>query len=235
MSSRRVVLNADDFGYDPAVTRGIEQAMREGLVSSTTMMVNTPHSEDAAKRSAGLSIGLHFNLARWASIADPRRSFDQEDASALSPAFVGEELSAQLERLRVLTGRPATHLDVHKHLHRHENVLAGVMGVAKQLGLAVRSIDDRMRRIVRAAGIRTNDAFFGDAGAEAYWTQPRFEAALRELPSDGLVELMCHPGLEPSHVKSGYSAQRPIELATFLSEASRLRAAEAGVRFEGWR
>jgi hypothetical protein len=234
MSSRRVVLNADDFGYDPAVTRGIEQAMREGVVSSTTMMVNTPHSEDAASRSTGLSIGLHLNLARWASLADPRRSFEQENAATFSPAFVAEELVAQLERLRALTGRPATHVDVHKHLHRHQNVLAGVMSVAKRLRLAVRSIDDRMRHTLRAEGIDTNDAFFGDAGAEAYWTQPRFDAVLHELPSDGLVELMCHPGLEPSHVKSGYSAQRPIELATFLSEASRLHAAEAGVRFEGW-
>ena len=29
MSDRRVILNADDFGYDPAVSRGIVRAMSE--------------------------------------------------------------------------------------------------------------------------------------------------------------------------------------------------------------
>ena len=40
--TRRLILNADDFGYDPAVSRGIAESMRKGVVSSTTMIVNSP-------------------------------------------------------------------------------------------------------------------------------------------------------------------------------------------------
>lgn len=235
MSLRRVILNADDFGYDPAVTLGIETAMREGLVSSTTMMVNTPHSEHAASRAHGLSIGLHLNLARWTSIADPRRSFDGTEPRTLDSGFVAEETAAQLERLTSLVGRPATHLDVHKHLHQHDSVLAGVIVAARAHGLPVRSIDPLMRRTLRDAGVETNDAFFGDAGAQAHWTIEQLERTLQQLPAEGVIELMCHPGGEPTHVTSGYSAQRTVELATFLSTASRALVRTAGVRFEGWR
>lgn len=38
MGNRILIINADDLGYDPAVTRGILEAMRAGLVSSATLM-----------------------------------------------------------------------------------------------------------------------------------------------------------------------------------------------------
>src|SRR5437762_1207638 len=65
MSGRLLIINADDLGYDPAVTDGILRAMTEGLVTSTTLMVNTPHSAEAAARVRPLAVGLHLNLARW--------------------------------------------------------------------------------------------------------------------------------------------------------------------------
>ncbi len=235
MSGRRVVLNADDFGYDPAVSLGIERVMREGLVSSTTMMVNTPHSQHAAERAEGLSIGLHLNLARWRSLARPGLEFDATDAGTFDATFVADETRAQLEHLQRLLGRPATHLDVHKHLHRHPTVLTGIIDAVATSGLPVRSIDEPMRARLATAGVPTNDAFFGDAGTDAFWTLPRFEEALTRLPAEGLVELMCHPGQAPTQVKSGYRAQREVELATFLSVEARRAAERAGVRFEGWR
>lgn len=232
--SRRVVLNADDFGYDPAVSRGIAKAMRAGVVSSTTLMVNTPHSEHAATLSAGLAIGLHLNLARWNAVSDPHHVFDEAQAGGLERAFVEGEIDAQLNRLEALVGRPATHVDVHKHLHRHANVFTALVAVAHRRALAVRSIDESMRTALRSAGVRTNDVFLGDAGAEAYWTNARFAEVVASLPTDGLIELMCHPGEAPTHVTSGYSQQRLVELETFCSaDASRVLA-QAGLRFESW-
>lgn len=232
--SRRLVLNADDFGYDPAVSRGIVKAMREGLVSSTTMMVNTPHAEDAAALSEGLSIGLHLNLARWRSLARPGHEFIEADAPTLERDFVHDEVLAQLSRLEALVGRPATHVDVHKHLHRHAGVFDGLARAARARGLPVRSIDDAMRAALRERGVSTNDAFIGDAGAHAYWTKERFFEALRTLPEDGLVELMCHPGYRPSHVGSGYGAQREVELETFCAAEVRRDVEARHLRFLPW-
>ncbi|MER2564618.1 MAG: ChbG/HpnK family deacetylase [Myxococcaceae bacterium] len=231
---RRVILNADDFGYDPAVSRGIEQAMRAGVVSSTTMMVNTPHSEEAATRAKGLSIGLHLNLARWRSISRPSHEFVEAQAHGLDAAFVEAETLAQLDRLQTLVGRPATHIDVHKHLHTVSAVLDGLGRAAKARGLPVRSIDAGMRQQLLALGVRTNDVFIGDAGKAAWWTMEQFAQVVQSLPGEGVVELMCHPGFAPTQVTSGYSAQREVELATFCARESKALLEARGVTFEPW-
>jgi predicted glycoside hydrolase/deacetylase ChbG (UPF0249 family) len=236
VSARALIINADDLGYDPAVTRGILRAMREGVVSSATFMVNTPFSEEAAREAQGLSIGLHLNLARgapvWANFPQDfleRGEFSEACAPALPPEAVEAEARAQLERLATLLGRPATHVDVHKHLHRHQGVLAGLARAAHATGLPVRSIDEPMRRELQAQGVATNAGFLGDAGTEAYWTLERFEDAVATLPASGVIELMCHPGYRPEAVKSGYAAQREVELETFLHPRARAALARAGV------
>ncbi|WP_224249920.1 carbohydrate deacetylase [Hyalangium gracile] len=241
MSPRALIINADDLGYDPAVTRGILRAMREGVVSSATFMVNTPYSEQAAREAQGLSIGLHLNLARgtpaWQGF--PRDflengAFSEARAPTLPAEAVEAEARAQLERLATLLGRPATHVDVHKHLHRHPSVLTGLARAARAAGLPVRSIDEAMRRELQAHGVATNAHFVGDAGAEAYWTLERFEAEVTALPASGVIELMCHPGYTPEAVKSGYAAQREVELATFLHPKARETLARAGLSPTGF-
>jgi predicted glycoside hydrolase/deacetylase ChbG (UPF0249 family) len=229
----RVILNADDYGYDPAVSRGIARAMREGLVSSTTMIVNSPHSTEAARDAAGLAIGLHLNLVRFEAVSTGAPLLEAQ-VHTLSADFVETETHAQLARLEALLGRTATHLDVHKHAHLQPAVLEGLCRVAKQRGLAVRSISSAMRLAIRARGVATNDVFLGEAGARAFWTEVEFERQLARVPAEGLVELMCHPGYAPSHVPSGYSAQREVELATFTSPRARQALGDAGLRFEPW-
>lgn len=228
----RLILNADDFGYDPAVTRGIAQSMRQGVVSSTTMIVNSPWSEDAARQAEGLAIGLHLNLVRFRAVSEPGRELDE--STALELPFVVQETRAQLDRLEALLGREATHLDVHKHAHRAPLVLEALSVVARERSLPVRSIDPGMRASLRAAGVRTNDAFLGEAGADAYWTAQRWAEQLDAAPREGVVELMCHPGHRPSHLTSGYGAQREVELATFLSPSSRAALAARGLTLTSW-
>jgi len=241
MSTRALIINADDLGYDPAVTRGILRAMREGVVSSATFMVNTPYSEAAAREAHRLLIGLHLNLARGEPVwpGFPREfleggAFSEPRAPTLPAEAVEHEARAQLERLATLLGRPATHVDVHKHLHRHPNVLAGLSRAARAQGLPVRSVDEPMRRELQAHGVATNAHFIGDAGAEAYWTLARFEDAMAALPASGVIELMCHPGYAPEAVKSGYSAQREVELATFLHPKAREALARVGLTPTGF-
>ncbi|XXF77043.1 ChbG/HpnK family deacetylase [Myxococcaceae bacterium GXIMD 01537] len=236
MSARALIINADDLGYDPAVTRGILRSMREGIVSSATFMVNTPFSEAAAREAGGLAIGLHLNLARGAPVwaGFPRAFLDggefvEARAATLPEDAVEAETRAQLARLQELLGRPATHVDVHKHLHLHPNVLAGLIRAARAAGLPVRSINAPMRRELEAHAVPTNAHFIGDAGAEAHWTLERFEADVAALPASGVIELMCHPGYRPEAVRSGYSAQREVELDTFLHPRAREALARTGL------
>ncbi|QRN99101.1 ChbG/HpnK family deacetylase [Archangium violaceum] len=237
MSARALIINADDLGYDPAITRGILRSMHEGIVSSATFMVNTPYADTAADEARGLSIGLHLNLARglpvWAAFPSEflqLGAFSEALVQHLPPDVVEAETLAQLERLDLLLGQPATHVDVHKHLHQHPGVFEGLVRAARVARLPVRSIHANMRRALRAHGVATNDHLLGDTGAEAYWTLERLEQQLDTLPEQGVIELMCHPGYTPEAVKSGYAHQREVELATFLHPRAHMALARLGLK-----
>jgi hypothetical protein len=239
---RALIINADDLGYDPAVSRGILRAMHEGIVSSATLMVNTPYSAAAAREAHGLSLGLHLNLSRglpvWAAFPSDflvDGAFSEALAPRLTPDLVEGETLSQLARLETLVGQPATHVDVHKHLHRHPGILEGLMRAAHAARVPVRSVDEDMRRTLRAHGIPTNDHFLGAAGAETFWTLERLEQQLAALPEEGVCELMCHPGYTPEAVKSGYGKQREVELATFIHPRARQALSRLGVWPTGYR
>jgi chitin disaccharide deacetylase len=235
-----LIVNADDLGYDPAVTRGILRAMRDGVVSSTTLMVNTPYAEEAATAAADFPVGLHLNLARhppvWrqfpSALLEAGELLEQR-ASTLPPEVVEAETAAQLQKAEQLLGRRPTHLDVHKHLHRHAQVLEGVLRAARHYGVPVRSIDAAMRATLHHADVLTNDHFVGDAGASPYWTLERLVQKVALL-QPGVTELMCHPGLAPEQVKSAYASQREVELATLTHPHAREVLERAGAHLADW-
>ena len=62
----KLIVNADDFGLTSGVTYGIYDAMCRGVVTSTTMMVNTSATllaAQLAKREPALAVGLHVNIS----------------------------------------------------------------------------------------------------------------------------------------------------------------------------
>src|SRR5437773_182915 len=123
----RLVVNADDFGLSTGVNRGILEAHAAGVVSSVSVLVNTPGWTDALRRlrdlgpppAPGLGVGLHLNLTMgrpvsWGgSLSDARtgrfhtlralvaRAF----AGRLDPGDVAIECAAQLARLRAVLDR----------------------------------------------------------------------------------------------------------------------------------
>ena len=238
---RRVILNADDLGYEPAVTRGLLKSMKDGVVSSATMIVNGPFSAGSVLAAHALPIGLHLNLARWAPLSpvpaellSPEGNLLESQAGKLPAEVVEAEVHEQLDALFALLGCGATHIDVHKHLHRHPAVLEGLLAAAKARGLPVRTIDAGMREKARAAKVATNTHFLGEAGATGYWTLAQLEKTLKELPKEGVIELMCHPGYAPKELTSGYAAQREVELETFTSAKAKALLAEHGVTLSSW-
>src|SRR5947208_2424224 len=64
-ATRRLIVNADDFGLSAGVNRGILEAHVAGVVTSASLMVNTPAfavAAAAARQAPRLSVGLHLNL-----------------------------------------------------------------------------------------------------------------------------------------------------------------------------
>jgi predicted glycoside hydrolase/deacetylase ChbG (UPF0249 family) len=201
---RRLIVNADDLGYDPEIDRGILEAHRLGLVTSATAMVGTPFAAAAmASAPPSLGIGLH-------AVLDP----------GLRQAGARDELLRQLDRFQALRGAPPTHLDSHKHAHAHPALLAAVVEVAAARGLPVRAMDPALRQALRSRGIATTDGFLGDASRRPAWTEPALLQALSGL-ADGTTELMAHPGYRPSHARTTFGVEREVELAALTAPAAR--------------
>ncbi|BDG07734.1 carbohydrate deacetylase [Anaeromyxobacter paludicola] len=215
--TRRLVVNADDLGYDPEIDRGILEAARAGAVTSATAMVDTPFVARAlAEAPASLGVGLHLVLA-----------------PGLEGDALAREVARQLARFEALRGRPPTHLDGHKHAHLRPGALEAVAAAAKANGLPVRSTDAASRARLRDLGVRTADAFLGDAALRPCWTADRLLAALARV-GEGTTELMAHPGYRPAVARTSFGAEREEELRALLDPRLPSEIARLGLGLAHW-
>ena len=143
--TKRLIINADDLGLSPGVNRGIVEAHRCGVVTSTTAMVNMP-SVGAGLRlveieAPALGLGLHLNLSFGRPLLPPAEvpSLVRADGRFVSvsrglastrrwrPGEVRAELTAQFERFTQLTGTLPDHLDSHQLVGSLSSVCREVM------------------------------------------------------------------------------------------------------------
>ena len=238
--TRRLIVNADDFGLTRGVSAGILTAHRHGIVTSTTVLVTADVDRGAlaAARDAGLGMGLYVNLTlgrpltNARSLVDASGRFVRDARRAAQRAAVKDverEVGAQIDKFLTLVRRGPTHLDTHHHVGLHEPVTGVVLAAAKRLGVPVRSQNGGARARARAAGLRTPDHFFGESGPGAYWTLATTLARLRDLPP-GASEFMAHPGVfDEALAFSRYARQRETELVGVGTAAARSAAMALGI------
>ncbi|HEX4611172.1 MAG TPA: ChbG/HpnK family deacetylase [Urbifossiella sp.] len=132
---RQLVIVADDFGIGPETDRGILELAAAGLVTGTTLLVNSPYAPAAvaAWNRAGrpLDLGWHPNLTldrpilpaiTVPSLVRPDGTFWPLGAflrrsvlGRLNPAEVVAELAAQHRRFVELAGGPPALVNSHQH------------------------------------------------------------------------------------------------------------------------
>ena len=151
-SSRRLIINADDYGLSRGVTTGIIEAAESGVVTSASMMVNLPGFNDAVARAQSrpsLSLGLHLNLTTGKPLtAAPsltRRTsglfyplpllLARASLGRIKSSEVERECAAQLDRM-IEVGISPTHLDSHRHVHVHPALWPAVLRAATSRGVS---------------------------------------------------------------------------------------------------
>jgi predicted glycoside hydrolase/deacetylase ChbG (UPF0249 family) len=238
--TRRLIVNADDFGLTRGVSAGILAAHRHGIVTSTTVLVTAGLDREqlAAARDSGLGLGLHVNLTLGRPLTGARSLVDaagrfvrdaRQAAARAEVLDVEREVAAQLERFEKLFGRAPTHLDTHHHVGLLVPVAGVVLAAARRLGLPVRSQTPAARARARSAGLKTPDHFFGESGPGPYWSPARTLAVLRRLPR-GVSEFMAHPGwCDEALAYSRYGRQRETELVGLGTAAARGAALGLGI------
>jgi predicted glycoside hydrolase/deacetylase ChbG (UPF0249 family) len=160
--SKHLIVNADDFGMSPGVSQGILEAHLNGIVTSTSVMINMPTAPDSiaqAKRLAPrLGLGLHFTLSLGRPVSDPADvpSLVGDDGRFVStlgalvdrmPRFTAEdlrrEMTAQFERFVQVVGTLPDHLDSHHgSTYYQPAALAVMLALAAQHKLPIRNGED---------------------------------------------------------------------------------------------
>lgn len=163
MTLKRLVVNADDFGMTPGVNRAVVEAHRNGVLTSTTLMVTGAAADEAmrlATEAKTLDVGCHVVLLEGTPILPAkeipslaltdfngkttfRRRFAAFIKAAIAGGLHGEDIyreaKAQINRLKD-AGIDVLHLDTHKHAHVFPAVFRPLLRAAVDCGVrAVRN------------------------------------------------------------------------------------------------
>ena len=153
-SARRLIVNADDFGRSHSINQAVIRAHREGILTSASLMVNEPASEEAvalAKENPKLAVGLHLTLLcghpalareKIPGLVNETGEFSDKPVATGFRYFVRyrlreqlrAEIHAQFEKFRA-TGLPLDHVNGHLHLHLHPTIFRMLMEDSEKLGI----------------------------------------------------------------------------------------------------
>src|SRR5438067_9466173 len=152
--TRRLVVNADDFGRSSSINRAIIRAHQEGILTTASLMVNEAACAEAvelAKQNTALGVGLHLTLlCGHSALSDKEIPGLVNEAgeftnSAVAAGFryffrsnlrdqLRAEIQAQFRKFRQ-TGLPLDHVNGHLHMHLHPAIFKILIEDAATLGI----------------------------------------------------------------------------------------------------
>lgn len=151
---KRVIVTGDDFGLSPAVNEAIEQAHRNGILTTASLMVGAPAAADAvarARRLRGLKVGLHVVVVCGQPVLPPAAIPDLVYGQGDLPERLAQagirffflprvrrqlraEIQAQFDAFRA-TGLELDHVNAHNHMHLHPTVLSLILEIGPGYGM----------------------------------------------------------------------------------------------------
>lgn len=154
---KRLIINSDDYGRTPDISRGIRETHLHGVVTSTTCMMNILTTAGdvaiALQETPDLGMGVHLVLTMGRpisapetvpSIVDENGNFFKytpflEHRSNLNMEEIKKEWRAQIEAYTKASGRKPTHLDSHHHSSYFSPALfRAMLELANEYGCPIR-------------------------------------------------------------------------------------------------
>ncbi len=255
----QLIIHADDYGLTRSVSKGIIRAYLDGVVTSTSVMINLAQKAEIIEllENPSLDIGVHLNLTVGKSVLPKEkiphlvdkngyfhkrktreRPVNDEGIVIFDDVPVEEiilEMETQIQHFCGF-GLEPTHLDTHHHIHADPKVLEAVIFSASNHNLPLRTINSEMREKVRSRGVRTNDYFEGRFFGLNSINLQNLTNIFADI-SDGVTELMCHPGEFSDELRdiSGYVDERQSELDVLINPELPVLINDEGIELINWR
>ncbi|MDR2834344.1 MAG: carbohydrate deacetylase [Streptococcaceae bacterium] len=241
---KKLIINADDYGYTPGVTQGIIHTHLKGLVTSTTALSVSPYFLEAmeiARNYPTLAIGLHLTLTlRFAkpvlpahlvpSLVDEKGEFLPLGTFAQHVDLKEIEMEWEAQILRFLEcGRRPDHLDSHHNVHgKTPELLEIALKLARKYNLPLRNCERQDEQIGMVEKYYGNIPTPDQMKPEFYGKKATLETFIEILddiknsPKE-TFEMNCHPAfIDPDLVRdSSYVYERLDEVTILTSKAAK--------------
>lgn len=235
---KKLIINADDFGYSRGVNFGIVDAHHLGILTSTTLMTNMPgadHAAELADQFPDLGIGVHLVLTCGRPLLDTHKTIVDVQGNFRKLEFykgaftidydeVYAEWKAQIETF-LSYGLEPTHLDSHHHINSFGSIPDVFLTLAQEYRLPVRNnMGEKIEAELKRKGIKTTDSF-----SYLIETTLKDDEALDKLfENHDSVEVMSHPAYLDKELLTGSSFTFPrvdeLEFLTHEEIVTRVRS-----------
>lgn len=178
---KNLIITADDLGLTRSVNEGISKAVREGVVTSVSVIPTGEAFKDAVQVIKDLSlkeIGAHLSLSETKPLFSETRFnknhmslFFKYHLKIISAEQIYKELRAQIESLKTI-GVKITHVNSHEHIH----MIPGILGI--------------FIRLAEEYGIPAIRYPRGDRQARTTSVSQMYRSALLKYYSDGMLDAL---------------------------------------------
>lgn len=146
---KKLIVTADDFGYSAYTNKAIIECFRKGIVTSTSLLVNTKYFNESVKllkQNKKLDIGIHVNLTEFRPLTKAKTLTENDGnfagkAKWLDGYFkdadkkeIEKEIEAQIIRA-ISSGLKITHINGHNHIHIFPKIAEAVIKLARKYGI----------------------------------------------------------------------------------------------------
>jgi predicted glycoside hydrolase/deacetylase ChbG (UPF0249 family) len=218
-----LIINADDYGYFPCISRGIIDAANSGAVTATGILANSPHLTTQLEwldSVESLDLGVHLNL----TFGKPLTSGMSEKLSRWHGCFPGiylmslliltgkitiqdirVEWRAQIEACRQ---RKLLFLNSHEHIHMLPVLFPLVLELAREYQIPhvrlteadwsawapIRNTLIQTMQVINRPRLIAKQPVFLGLSRSGKLDYCYLETIFSKLEAGKHYELMCHPG-----------------------------------------
>ena len=260
---KRIILCADDYGQNEAISEGILTLARSARINALSCIVNVPYWVEASQALSDIRsstyIGLHLNLTDGASFESLSALIKKAYLKQLNVQAIAAEIESQINEFVHAMDAYPDFIDGHQHVHQLPVVRDALLLVYKRMGLqafirnttngwhdlwSLHGFPKRpliallggivLRRALVKQRIACNLSF---SGIYPFHQSPlyrrHFNQFLTQIHDGGLI--MCHPGDPSDDLSDPLSPYRHHELNYFLSDAflSDLKTSSTQLRCKG--
>lgn len=236
---KKIIINADDFGYSTAVNLGIIESFKKGVLTSATLMANMPGCDEAielAKENPSFGVGGHLVLTCGRPIHERSTLVDKDGKFfglsdyklhryKMDDSEIFEEWCSQIDYL-MNQGIKLTHLDSHHHVHtftenleitkriaeKYQICFRNAYGLEEQLALPYQKNITGFLDLMNYQHIRSLDCPLALDREKCF---EEIQTVLDQIEENEVTELMVHPAFVDEHLyfNSSFSIQRTKEVA----------------------